>query len=230
MPKGILFVYNRSMKKIIAVVEDEKDLNELVSRYLEKESFQVVSFLDYDQAYQYLENHTVHLWVLDIMLKDKSGFDLMDEIRHRNSKTPVIFMSARDQEFDRILGLEKGSDDYITKPFSPKELVLRVLNVMKRSYPDSKCIEVDGYRIDEEKRIVMRGDKQIELTTKEFELMILFVEHRGIAFSREQILTQVWDDHYFGSDRVVDDTLRRLRKKCPDLNIHTIYGYGYRLG
>ena len=154
----------------------------------------------------------------------------MDEIRHRNSKTPVIFMSARDQEFDRILGLEKGSDDYITKPFSPKELVLRVLNVMKRSYPDSKCIEVDGYRIDEEKRIVMRGDKQIELTTKEFELMILFVEHRGIAFSREQILTQVWDDHYFGSDRVVDDTLRRLRKKCPDLNIHTIYGYGYRLG
>ena len=230
MPKGILFVYNRSMKKIIAVVEDEKDLNELVSRYLEKEGFQVVSFLDYDQAYQYLENHTVHLWVLDIMLKDKSGFDLMDEIRHRNSKTPVIFMSARDQEIDRILGLEKGSDDYITKPFSPKELVLRVLNVMKRSYPDSKCIEVDGYRIDEEKRVVMRGDKQIELTTKEFELMILFVEHRGIAFSREQILTQVWDDHYFGSDRVVDDTLRRLRKKCPDLNIHTIYGYGYRLG
>ena len=105
MPKGILFVYNRSMKKIIAVVEDEKDLNELVSRYLEKEGFQVVSFLDYDQAYQYLENHTVHLWVLDIMLKDKSGFDLMDEIRHRNSKTPVIFMSSRDQEFDRILGL-----------------------------------------------------------------------------------------------------------------------------
>ncbi len=218
------------MKKVIAVVEDEKDLNELVSRYLEKEGFQVVSFTDYDQAYQYLLNHTVHLWLLDIMLKGKSGFDLMDEIRSRDDKTPVIFMSARDQEFDRILGLEKGSDDYITKPFSPKEMVLRVLNVIKRSYPESKYIKVDGYQIDQEKRTVFDGAKEIELTTKEFELLMLFVEHRSIAFSREQILTKVWQDNYFGSDRVVDDTLRRLRKKCPHLSIHTIYGYGYRLG
>lgn len=230
MPKGILFVYNRGMKKIIAVVEDEKDLNELVSRYLEKEGFQVESFIDFDTAFQYLQNHSAHLWVLDIMLKDKSGFDLMDEIRARDAKTPVIFMSARDQEFDRILGLEKGSDDYITKPFSPKELVLRVLNVIKRSYPDSKFIEVDGYQIDQDKRAVFEGDNEIELTTKEFELMMLFVEHRSVAFSREQILSQVWQDNYFGSDRVVDDTLRRLRKKCPNLSIHTIYGYGYRLG
>ena len=217
------------MKKIINIVEDEKDLNELVKSYLEKEGYSVNSYLTFDSAYSHIDDKC-DLWILDIMLDDKSGFDLIEEIKNRNSNIPVIFMSARDKEFDRIIGLEKGSDDYITKPFSPKEMVLRVNNIIKRVYKEGKLIEANGYEIDETQRVVYRNNKQIELTTKEFDLLMLFVKNRGTAFLREQILEKVWDENYFGSDRVVDDTLRRLRKKLPELNIQTIYGFGYRLG
>lgn len=219
------------MKKVISIVEDEKDLNELVKRYLEKEGYDVRSYLTYDEAQLHTGDNDVALWILDIMLGDKSGFDLIEEIRRLYPALPVIFMSARDKEFDRIIGLEKGSDDYITKPFSPKELVLRVNNVMRRTYKDAEShLSADGYDIDESKRsVVSGGGKDVELTTKEFDLLLLFVKNRGSAFSREQILGCVWETNYFGSDRVVDDTLRRLRKKMPELNIHTIYGFGYRL-
>ena len=219
------------MKKVINIVEDEKDLNELVKRYLEKEGYEVRSYLTFDDAAKHTNDEDVHLWILDIMLDDKSGFDLIEEIRMHSSDIPVIFMSARDKEFDRIIGLEKGSDDYITKPFSPKELVLRVNNIIKRIYKEENSrIKVDGYEIDENQRIVYDKNNVLELTTKEFDLLMLFVKNRQTAFLREQILEKVWDTNYFGSDRVVDDTLRRLRKKMPNLSIHTIYGFGYRLG
>ncbi len=220
-----------NMKKVIGIVEDEKDLNELVKRYLEKEDYEVKSFLSFDEAYPHTSDDDIHLWILDIMLGDKSGFDLIEEIRSHAPDVPVIFMSARDKEFDRIIGLEKGSDDYITKPFSPKELVLRVNNIMRRTYKDeTQKVMVDGYEIDETQRIVVENGVPIELTTKEFDLLMLFVNNRGTAFPRDQILENVWEENYFGSDRVVDDTLRRLRKKMPNLSIHTIYGFGYRLG
>lgn len=220
------------MKRVIAIVEDEKDLNELVKRYLEKEGYEVHAYLDFDEASIHTDDEDVHLWILDIMLGEKSGFDLIEQIRKKAPNVPVIFMSARDKEFDRIIGLEKGSDDYITKPFSPKELVLRVNNVMRRTYKEENYqrVHVDGYEIDEIQRIVYEDGKAMDLTTKEFELLMLFVKNRGIAFKREEILGKVWEENYFGSDRVVDDTLRRLRKKMPKLNIHTIYGFGYRLG
>ncbi len=219
------------MKRVICIVEDEKDLNELVKRYLEQEGYEVRAYLTYDEAISNIEADDVNLWILDIMLENKSGFDLIEEIRRRSRDIPVIFMSARDQEFDRIIGLEKGSDDYITKPFSPKELVLRVNNVMRRTYrEDRSTIFIDDYEIDLNQRTVEYQGVLLDLTTKEFELLLLFVKNRGTAFSREQILTQVWDENYYGSDRVVDDTLRRLRKKMPALNIQTMYGFGYRLG
>ena len=126
------------MKRVIAIVEDEKDLNELVKRYLEKEGYDVRSYLTFDEAFAHTSDDDIHMWILDIMLGDKSGFDLIEEIRLHDGDVPVIFMSARDKEFDRIIGLEKGSDDYITKPFSPKELVLRVNNLMRRVYRDDE--------------------------------------------------------------------------------------------
>lgn len=219
------------MKKVICVVEDEKAINDLVNQYLKKEGYEVRSYYTYEEASAHVGDDDVHLWILDIMLDDKSGFDLIEEIRLQGKDIPVIFMSARDKEFDRIIGLEKGSDDYITKPFSPKELVLRVNNVMKRVYRnDNNRIMVDGYELDEEQRKVFDGGKEIDLTTKEFALLMMFIKNKGMAFNREAILTNVWEENYYGSDRVVDDTLRRLRKKLPNLNIHTIYGYGYRLG
>jgi len=217
------------LKKVINVVEDEKDLNELVSRYLENAGYVVHSYYTYDEARIHINDDDVSLWLLDIMLDDKSGFDLIEQIRAVSKDIPVIFMSARDKDFDRIIGLEKGSDDYITKPFSPKELVLRVNNLIRRTYKELEYIEIDGYTINEEKRVVLKGSTLIELTNKEYELLMLFVKHKSKAFVREEILETVWGDDYFGSDRVVDDTLRRLRKKMPNLNIQTIYGFGYRL-
>ncbi|MCF0246131.1 MAG: response regulator transcription factor [Ileibacterium sp.] len=219
------------MKRVINIVEDEKDINNLVAQYLRKEGYDVHSYYTYEEARSHTSDDDVHLWILDIMLDDKSGFDLLEEIRLQDPETPIIFMSARDKEFDRIIGLEKGCDDYITKPFSPKELVLRVNNIIKRAYKDTNNrIAIDGYELDEEQRKVYCENMEIELTTKEFDLLMMFIKNKGIAFSRDKILENVWDENYFGSDRVVDDTLRRLRKKLPDLNIHTIYGYGYRLG
>lgn len=219
------------MKRVINIVEDEKDINNLVAQYLRKEGYEVHSYYTYEEASAHVVDDDVHLWILDIMLDDKSGFDLIEEIRLQGPETPVIFMSARDKEFDRIIGLEKGCDDYITKPFSPKELVLRVNNIIKRAYrDDNNRISIDGYELDEEQRKIYADNVEIELTTKEFDLFMMFIKNKGIAFSRDKILENVWDENYFGSDRVVDDTLRRLRKKLPNLNIHTIYGYGYRLG
>ncbi len=217
------------MKYRINIIDDEKNLNDLVRTYLEKEGYMVYSFYTYDEAFLHKDDD-VHLWIIDIMLDKNSGFDLLNEIKMNKPNMPIVFMSARDQEFDRIIGLEKGSDEYITKPFNIKEVILRIQNILKRVYKDDpSLISIDGYIIDEEKRKVLLEQNEIELTTKEYELLLYFVKNKGIAISREQVLSKVWDENYFGSDRVVDDTLRRLRKKMPNLNIKTIYGFGYRL-
>ncbi len=217
------------MKYRINIIDDEKNLNDLVRTYLEKEGYIVYSFYTYDEALLHKDDD-VHLWIIDIMLDKNSGFELLNEIKTIKPDMPIVFMSARDQEFDRIIGLEKGSDEYITKPFNIKEVILRIRNILKRVYKDDpSLIDIDGYLIDESKRKVLCNDQEIVLTTKEYELLLYFLKNKGIAISREQVLTKVWDENYFGSDRVVDDTLRRLRKKMPNLNIKTIYGFGYRL-
>lgn len=217
------------MKYRINIIDDEKNLNDLVRTYLEKEGYIVYSFYTYDEALLHKDDD-VHLWIIDIMLDKNSGFDLLNEIKNSKPHMPIVFMSARDQEFDRIIGLEKGSDEYITKPFNIKEVILRIHNILKRVYKDDpSLINIDGYSIDEEKRKVLLDKDEIELTTKEYDLLLYFLKNKGIAISREQVLSKVWDENYFGSDRVVDDTLRRLRKKMPNLNIKTIYGFGYRL-
>ena len=217
------------MKYKINIIDDEKNLNDLVRTYLEKEDFIVYSFYTYDEALMHVYDD-VHLWIIDIMLDKHSGFDLLNDIKDHKPDMPIVFMSARDQEFDRIIGLEKGCDEYITKPFSMKELVLRIRNVLKRVYKNNPfLIEMDGYLIDEGKRRVSENGQFIDLTTKEYDLLLFFIKNRAMALSREQVLSKVWEKNYFGSDRVVDDTLRRLRKKMPNLNIKTIYGYGYRL-
>lgn len=214
----------------ICLVEDETDLANLIQMYLEKSGYQVTVFDKGSDAIHYIGN-PVNLWILDIMLKDDlSGYDIIKAIRATDSKVPVIFTSARDQDLDKIIGLELGSDDYITKPYSPKELVLRVNNIIKRVYQPAEqdTIRYANYEVDTVKRIVTSGDKEIKLTTLEFDLLLLFLNNLGKSFSRDGILAAVWGDDYFGSDRAVDDLVRRLRKKMPKLNINTIYGFGYR--
>lgn len=159
-----------------------------------------------------------------------SGYDIIKEIRKNNEMMPVIFTSARDKDLDKIIGLELGSDDYITKPYSPKELVLRVNNIIKRVYSNElNKIKYNDYAVNLEKRMVLLNNKEIILTTLEFDLLNMFLQNKGKSFSRDEILSKVWGENYYGTDRVVDDLIRRLRKKMPDLNINTIYGYGYRL-
>lgn len=217
------------MKKIV-LVEDEKDLNSLIKAYLEKAGYEVICFLNGEDAIKET-NIEAHLWILDIMLGDDiSGYDILKKIRETNEEIPVIFTSARDKDLDKIIGLELGSDDYITKPYSPKELVLRVNNIIKRVYSkDLQRLVYDKYIIDMDKRCVYLDEKELNLTTLEFDLLYLFVTNKNKSFSRDDILNAVWGTDYFGTDRVVDDLVRRLRKKMPDIRLNTIYGYGYRL-
>ena len=163
---------------------------------------------------------------------DVNGYDVIKAIREHDDNVPVIFTSARDQELDKIFGLELGSDDYMTKPYSSKELVLRVNKIIKRVYKDNSQVNIinyDYYVINLDKRTVELNKKNIKLTTLEFDLLVLLIKNKSKCFSREEILDKVWGSDYFGTDRVVDDLIRRLRKKLDKLNVEAVYGYGYRL-
>lgn len=215
----------------IYLVEDEENLNHILKSYLEKEEFQVTAFLNGESARKGIDNRP-DLWVLDIMLPDIDGFQLLKEIKEKDKDVPIIFISARDKDIDRIIGLEMGSDDYISKPFMPRELVIRVQKLLKRVYNNSKSeniIELEDYTIDIEKRLVKLKVDEVAMTSREFDLLVLLINKKGGAVTREHILNELWGDDYFGSDRVVDDLVRRLRKKMPELKIETIYGHGYRL-
>lgn len=214
----------------ICLVEDEMSLNNLIKSYMEKEGYEVIQFYKGNDALEYIGKEKIDLWILDIMLGDSiSGYDLIKKIRSLDKNVPVIFTSARDQDLDKILGLELGSDDYIAKPYSPKELMLRINNILKRVYTNSNKIKYEDYEIDIDKRIILHNNKEINLTTLEFDLLYMFLSNKGKSYSRDDILNIIWGENYFGSDRVVDDLIRRLRKKMPKLHINTIYGFGYRL-
>ena len=214
----------------ICLVEDEVNLNNIVKTYLENAGYEVIPFYDGKSALAYIGNE-VNLWILDIMLGDDvSGYDIIKKMRENNDQTPVIFTSARDQELDKIIGLELGSDDYVTKPYSPKELVLRVNNIIKRVYTKvTTKTYYETYEIDTERRIILENNQEIPLTTLEYDLVLFFINNKNKSFGREEILKNVWGTDYFGNDRVVDDLIRRVRKKLPKLNINTLYGFGYRL-
>lgn len=222
------------MSRKIYLVEDERSLNILLEKYLEKEGYQVNTFFDGSSAIARIKDMP-DLWILDIMLPDTDGYEIIKAIKQYNRNTPVIFMSARNEELDRVVGLELGSDDYLSKPFLPRELVIRTNKLIERVYGKSNeeavdtLLEVGDYRISRNQRTVLLGNDEIQMTNKEFELINYFVTNKNSVVSREQILNGVWGDDYFGSDRVVDDTIRRLRKKVDKLNIETVYGYGYKL-
>lgn len=222
------------MAKKIYLVEDEKSLNILLEKYLQREGYEVTTFLNGNSAIERVKDNP-DLWILDIMLPDSDGYEIIKAVKENNKNTPVIFMSARNEELDRVVGLELGSDDYLSKPFLPRELVIRTNKLMERIYGNvntetiDETINIGEYRISKKQRTVFWGTEEIQLTNKEFELLNYFVENKNNLISREQILTKVWGDDYFGSDRVIDDTIRRLRKKVDKLNLETVYGYGYKL-
>ena len=222
------------MNKHIAIVEDDTNIQHIVSSYLQKEGYYVSQFKTAEAAWELWESNPPDMWILDIMLPGIDGYEFCKQIR-KSSEVPIIIISAKDEEFDKVLGLELGSDDYLTKPFSPRELVARVKRLFKRTQPvyDSlainKKIRVTDLVIDQQERRPYWKGEEIELTTKEFEMLLLFAQYPNRAFSREELLQNVWGDDYFGSDRAVDDLVKRLRKKLDGIPLETIWGFGYRL-
>ncbi|WFD11803.1 response regulator transcription factor [Tepidibacter hydrothermalis] len=217
----------------VFLVEDEKNLNDILVFYLENEGYKVKSFVCGLDAEKYVQQEP-HLWILDIMLPDMDGYELINRIKKQNQDTPVIFISARDEELDRVIGLQMGSDDYIAKPFLPMELIIRTRNLLTRIYKNKKNSKVtnllinDTYTIDFNKRMVFKGDEKIDVTSKEFDFLSIIINNKNNALSREDIINKIYGEDYFGSDRTIDDLVRRVRKKLPEMRIETIYGYGYR--
>ena len=222
--------------KKILVVDDEKKIVDIVKAYLEKEGYQVVVAYDGVSAIDMAKSQSPDLIVLDLMLPEISGWDVCRQLR-KNSDTPIIMLTARDEVPDRIVGLELGADDYITKPFSPNELVSRVRAVLRRSegkaMPKTILTAAD-LTIDVEKRQVYRDNEAIELTPMEFDLLKVMAENPGRVYSRMQLLDMVQGEAYEGYERTIDSHIKNLRKKIePDPNtprhITTVYGVGYKL-
>jgi len=222
------------MKKIF-VVDDDPDISEIIKKYLESGGFEAEIFSEPDVLLERLDREYPDLIILDIMMPGMDGLELCRQIRRRGN-VPVIFVSARGEEVDRILGLEMGGDDYLTKPFSPRELVARVRTVLRRSvtgFRPEETVKAGDVIIYPERREAVAGDAALDLTAREFELLYLLARHSGQALSRDQIMDRVWGIDYTGDSRAVDDMVKRLRRKMKEkgalVRINTVWGYGYKL-
>lgn len=217
----------------VVLIEDEESIADLVRMYFEQEGFRLVHAPDGEQGLDAVRDRDPRVVLLDLGLPGMDGVEVCRRIR-TFSDVPVIMLTARDSEIDKIVGLEIGADDYVTKPFSPRELVARVRAVLRRSEDAPRSpsvIEVDGWEIDSGRREVRSatGDT-IRPTAREFDLLWYLAENGGLVLSRGQILEAVWGYEYFGETRTVDVHIRQLRKKLEGIPIETVWGVGYRLG
>ncbi|MBU5677309.1 response regulator transcription factor [Alkaliphilus sp. MSJ-5] len=230
---------NQKYKKTILVVDDEEHILELIKFNLEREGYNVLLCDNGEESISMVHNNAVDLVVLDLMLPGMSGIEVCKRL-HRIDEfenLPIIMLTAKSEEADRVLGLELGADDYITKPFSVRELIARIKAVLRRSEGRQESMEkiicVKNLIIDTEKHIVTINGDPIELTYKEFELLKILSENRGKVLSRNLLLDEIWGYEYFGETRTVDVHIRHLRKKIGDdkLNeyIETIRGVGYKM-
>lgn len=224
------------MAKKILVVDDEKKIVDIVRAYLERDGFRVVMTYDGQAALDAVRRYSPDLVVLDLMLPELSGWEVCRILR-KESDIPIIMLTAREEATDKIIGLELGADDYVTKPFDPKELVSRVRAVLRRSQDRviaAEKLQVADLTIDVERRQVSRGGQVIELTPLEFDLLRVLAKRPGRVFSRMQLLDRVQGDAYEGYERTIDSHIKNLRKKIePEPErpryIITVYGVGYKL-
>lgn len=222
--------------KHIFVVDDEKNIRDILQKYMENEGYKVTLFSDGENVYQEMLRLKPDLLVIDIMLPHVNGLELCKEIR-KSSEIPIIFVSARDGEFDRILGLELGGDDYLTKPFSPRELMVRMKNIFKRMEKTAaskpQMLAIRDVTIDFERRYIEKDGQEIKLTAKEYELFIFLAQNKGKPFTREELLEFIWGYEYAGDGRLIDDLVKRVRKKLEQhkssVELSTIWSYGYRV-
>ncbi len=226
------------MAKIL-VVDDEENIVELVKFNLEREGYEVLTAYDGKEAMEQVESEKLDLVVLDLMLPQMDGFDICRQIRKNSklNKLPIIMLSAKGEEVDKVLGLELGADDYVTKPFSPRELIARVKAILRRvdnkSVIDGDLLEIGEISLDIGKYQVFLGSNQLNLTPKEFDLLSIIMRNPGQVFSRNHLLEEIWGYDYHGDTRTVDVHIRRLRKKIGEYSeddyILTVRGVGYKL-
>ncbi len=225
------------MPEKILVVDDEQSIVELIKFNLEKEDWQVVTAYDGDEALDVFRRENPDLVLLDIMLPIMDGWQVCKELRETSS-VPIIMLTAKGDEPDKIKGLEIGADDYVTKPFSPKELVARVRVALRRastaSPPSQHVVTLQGLRIDIDRHQVTLDDEPLVLTPKEFDLLLLLVQNKGKVLTRDMLLEKVWGYDYGGETRTVDVHIRRLRQKMGEdpsrpRYIHTVHGVGYKV-
>ncbi|EHS58488.1 response regulator transcription factor [Paenibacillus sp. Aloe-11] len=220
----------------VLICDDNVAVHESISAYLLAESMEFESVYNGEDALIQLKQERFDLVILDVMLPGLFGTEVCRNIR-KESDVPIIMLSAKDEEFDRILGLELGADDYITKPFSPREVIARVKTILKRvNYALAKqgeILTIGEMKIDQSTFEVHIRGKKMEFTPKEIELFIFFAINKNKVLSREQILNKVWGYDYFGDTRAVDHLIKRMRKKLPQENIgfeiKSVYGMGYRM-
>ena len=216
----------------ILVVDDESRMRKLVKDFLTKKNFQVLEAGNGEEAMDiFYEEKDIALIILDVMMPKMDGWEVCREIR-KNSKVPIIMLTARSDERDELLGFELGVDEYISKPFSPKILVARVEAILRRTGQNNPedVISAGGIVIDKAAHLATVDGKPMELSFKEFELLTYFLENQGIALSREKILNNVWNYDYFGDARTIDTHVKKLRNKLGDKGnyIKTIWGMGYK--
>lgn len=216
----------------ILVVDDESRMRKLVRDFLEREGFCVLEAADGVKAMDlFYQDKDIALLILDVMMPNMDGWQVCREVR-QTSKVPIIMLTARSEERDELMGFELGVDEYISKPFSPKILVARVTAILRRvnALDKGQVIEAGGISMDKAAHQVKIGEKEIELSYKEFELLSYFIENQGIALSREKILNNVWNYDYFGDARTIDTHVKKLRSKLGEKGnyIKTIWGMGYK--
>lgn len=216
----------------IFLVESEQDLNHHIMTSLEQAGWQVYSFYDGASALKFIHEYP-HLWILDIMFFRPDSYLILSQIKETTPNIPVVSIFAIDKYFDSMLSLQLGFDDFLVKPFLSQELIIRCRRLLERFYTGVNTnisrINLHPYMLDDGKREVCLGQTKIELTAKEYDLLWYFAKQRGKALSREQIINHIWGNDYVGTERSVDDLVRRLRRKMLELNIETLYGYGYRM-
>ncbi len=218
------------MAKIL-IVDDEQNIREIIREYAEFEGYETAETDDGMKAVKMVKEDNYDLIIMDVMMPKLDGYSAVKEIR-KFSDVPVIILSARVEEYDKLFGFEIGVDDYVTKPFSPKELMARISAVLKRSRPKKKeLIKSDGLEIDIAGRNVFVDGKKVEMTPKEYELLFYLVENNGIAISREKLLSNVWGYDFYGDDRTVDTHIKMLRSSLGKYRdkIITLRGLGYKI-
>ncbi len=221
--------------ELILVVDDEPNIVQLARLYLEREGFRVDFRADGKSALEAVEFQKPALVILDIMLPEMDGMEVCRKLRAQNNRVPVVMLTARDEDIDKILGLEMGADDYLTKPFNPRELVARVKAILRRSdhstSRSTSAIHIGDLVIDPASRESSVNGQPVDLRTQEFDLLLTLAEHKGLVLSREQLLEKAWGFDYFGQTRTVDVHIGQLRKKlsASRVRIETITGIGYKL-